>query len=43
MADILDTESKQKYLRERIIDKGYDAGRFVQYLQTLKSERWNQL
>ena len=34
-------EQKQKYLRENILEKGYDADKFMEFLSTKK--RKNQL
>ena len=36
MSEDIDIGLKQKYLRENIIEKGYEAEAFINYLQTLK-------
>jgi hypothetical protein len=33
-----DTELKQNYLCEEIIDKGYSPDQFIEYIQKLKGE-----
>jgi len=36
MSSNLNKEIKQKYLREHIMEKGYDTEQFITYIQTLK-------
>lgn len=38
MSDDATTEEKQNFLREKILDKGYDTGQFVQFLIDKKGE-----
>ena len=33
-----DQEEKQKYLRQNILDKGYDANQFIAFLESKKGE-----
>lgn len=41
MSESFDKEIKQKYLRENILEKGYDAGNFINHLTTLKGKEQN--
>ena len=38
MSDDATTEEKQNFLRETILDKGYDVNKFVQFLIDKKGE-----
>ena len=38
MEDDASQEEKQKYLKENILEKGYDASKFVEFLQSKKGE-----
>ena len=39
MREETDTKEKQEYLRVNILENGYDADEFMQYLKTLKGEK----
>ena len=43
MIDENEVKEKQEYLRINILDKGYDGGEFMNYLQTLKGENGLQI
>ena len=43
MKDDIETKEKQEYLRINILEKGYDADEFMEYLETLRGEKGLQI